>query len=405
MRILQLHNYYQLPGGEDQVVQTEACLLRSRGHEVDQFTTHNQMVDAKAKLTLAGLTIWNPATYECLRKRIKETSPAVVHVHNTFPLISPSAYYAARAEGVSVVQTLHNYRLICPSATLFRNGEPCEKCVGRALATAAVTNSCYRNSQPISAVVAAMLFSHRLAGTWSNLVSRYIALTEFSRNKFIQGGLPGERLVVKPNCLAIDPGVGQGDGLFVLFVGRIAEEKGIRTLLRAAQELAGQIPIKIVGTGPLEASLRGAVPGDNSIEWLGQRSHDDVLDLMKRASMLVFPSEWYECLPMTILEAYAVGLPVIGTRLGSTATIIREGETGLLFRSGDFRDLAAKIASLWHGSAARVSMRRSARLEFESKYSAEANYQQLVGIYADSMRGTGGRTVEHELRLSEAASR
>ena len=387
MRILQVHNYYQQPGGEDQVVATEALFLRARGHEVGQYTMHNDEIDGAGRLQLAGKTMWNQRAYTELRATLRNTGSAVMHVHNTVPLISPAAYYAARKEKIPVVQTLHNYRLLCPAATMYRDGKVCSLCVNKAVAWPAVTNACYRGSAGASGVLAGMLMAHRVMGTWANQVTKYVALTEFAREQFIRGGLPAEKIVVKPNCLAADPGAGEGGGRYALFVGRISPEKGVKTLLEAWRLLGNAIPLKIAGTGPAASELRSQYSELTSVEWLGRMAHSEVVKLMQGATMLVFPSEWYECLPMTIVEAYAVGLPVIGSNLGSTGTLIRDGETGLLFRPTDAADLATKIEWAWTHDREMKTMRRAARAEFESRYTADANYQQLLRVYEMAARG------------------
>jgi glycosyltransferase involved in cell wall biosynthesis len=387
MRILQVHNYYQQPGGEDQVVATEAAFLRARGHSVGQYTMHNDQIGPTGRLQLAGKTMWNQRAYTDLRAAVRSTGAALMHVHNTVPLISPAAYYAAKREGIPVVQTLHNYRLLCPAGTMYRDGQVCSLCVNKAFAWPAIVKACYRGSAGASGVLAGMLTAHRLIGTWANRVSRYVALTDFARDQFIQGGIPADKIVVKPNCLAYDPGVGSGEGRYALFVGRLSPEKGIGTLLEAFKLLGGVVPLKVVGMGPLESALPSKYSGLNSVQWLGQVAHAEVVSLMKAATMLIFPSEWYECLPMTIVEAYAVGLPVIGSDLGSTGTLVRDGKTGLLFRTADAADLAAKVEWAWtHDEEMRI-MRLEARAEFERYYTAEANYEQLLRVYELAARG------------------
>jgi len=313
-----------------------------------------------------------------LRRLFAEQRPNVAHFHNTFPLISPSAYYAARDEGVAVVQTLHNYRLLCPSSVLFRDGHICEDCLGRAIPWPGVVHACYRGSLPASAVSAATLVLHRALGTWTHLVDVYVALTEFARQKFIEGGLPAEKLVVKPNFLADDPGVGMHEGGFALFVGRLAPEKGIVTLLQAWASIGTAYPLKIVGSGPLEALAHQLPPG---VELLGQRSTVSVIKLMKEASFLIFPSEWYEGFPMTLVEAFATGLPVLASSHGSTAEIVRDHETGRVFAAGDSDELAATVNwALLHPSEV-TEMGRAARREFETKYTPGQNYERLMDIY------------------------
>lgn len=376
-----LHNHYQQPGGEDQVFEVEGALLEAHGHRVLRYTQHNDSVADMTRAELAKATVWNTVAYRELRTLIREEQPQVAHFHNTFPLISPAAYHAARAERVPVVQTLHNYRLICPSALFFREGRVCEDCSGKAVPWPGVAHACYRGSRSSSAAVAAMLTAHRVLGTWSRAVDAYIGLTEFARQRFVRGGLPAEKIVVKPNFVHPDPGAGGGDGEYVLFVGRLSEEKGVDTLLKAWKRPRVRVPLKIVGDGPLAPEVAEAAQRMGEVEWLGRQPRDNILALMKDAKALVFPSVWYEGFPMVLAEAYAVGLPVIASDLGSMSSLVDHGRTGLRFRPGDPEDLATQVGWTSTHPAELQRMRREARAEFEAKYTAERNYQLLMEIY------------------------
>lgn len=382
--MLLVHNYYQQPGGEDQVFAAEADLLESHGHRVLRYTAHNDRVAELSRAAQAKATVWNAATYRDLRALIRAERPRVAHFHNTFPLISPAAYYAARAEKIPVVQTLHNYRLLCPNALFFREGGVCEDCMGKALPWPGVLHACYRASRPSSGAVATMLTAHRALGTWKGAVSTYIALTEFARRKFIQGGLPAQKVTVKPNFVDPDPGLGQGRGGFMLFVGRLSQEKGIETLLAAWEQLDKKdrkVPLKIAGDGPLAPKVAQAAKRLETVEWVGRQPKGKVLSLMKDAQALIFPSVWYEGFPMVIAEAYAVGLPVIASDLGSMSSLIEHGRTGLHFRPGDSEDLAAQVRMVSAQPAKVGQMREGARNEFEAKYTAKRNYTLLMEAY------------------------
>lgn len=381
MRVLLAHNRYQQAGGEDQVFAAEGSLLESHGHRVVRYTVHNDRVDEMSRPALARATVWNGAVYQQLRALIREERPDVAHFHNTFPLISPAAYYAARAEGVPVVQTLHNYRLLCPNALFFRDGGVCEDCLGKAVPWPGVLHACYRDNWPASGVVAGMLSAHRALKTWERAVDAYIALTDFARRKFVQGGLPEEKISVKPNFTLPDPGVGEGEGDFFLFVGRLSKEKGVEAMLAAWEKLGGRARLKIVGDGPLEGQVSKAAKRLTGVEFLGRRPKDSVLELMKKGRALIFPSEWYEGFPMVIVEAYATGLPVIATDLGSMSSLIEHGRTGLHFRPGDAASLAARVEWVLSKPAELERMRRETRRAFEANYSAERNYQTLIDIY------------------------
>lgn len=381
-RIAIIHNFYQQPGGEDEVFRSEADLLAARGHEVLTYTVDNTSIRGSNPAALARNTIWNQRAYARLRALFRERQPRVAHFHNTFPLISPAAYYAAREEGVAVVQTLHNFRLCCPNGLLFRDGRICEDCVGREVAWPGVVHSCYRGSRAASAVTAAMLAFHRARGTWHRLVGAYVALSQFARTKFVAGGLPAERIHVKPNFISGDPGPGAHDGHYGLFVGRLSSEKGVETLLAAWAQVGNGRTLKIVGSGPLEHL---AAQGPAGVEWLGWQPRERVLELMKEAAFLVLPSECYENFPMTLVEAYATGLPVIGSTGGSIAELITDFGTGRLFPPGDVGALAEMLAwALAHEETMRACGSR-ARCEFQSKYTAAENYNQLLQVYRSAL--------------------
>jgi glycosyltransferase involved in cell wall biosynthesis len=301
-----------------------------------------------------------------------------MHVHNTLPLLSPAILRAARGEGTAVVQTAHNYRLLCPAATLFRNDRLCEACRGRTVAWPAILHGCYRGSRSASAVVAAMLAVHWTAGTWSRDVDRYIALTEFARRKLVAGGLPPSRIAVKPNFTS-PPVVANrtGDRAGALFVGRLSVEKGIDTLLEAWTSECG--PLRVIGGGPLLDRVKGRCrPG---VEVLGPRASSEIAAWMLHASFLVVPSRWFEGFPMVLVEAFACGLPVIASRLGSIGEIVEDGVTGVLFDPGSARDLLEKVR--WarvHPEDVR-RMGENARRAYEARYTPQANYDALMEIY------------------------
>jgi glycosyltransferase involved in cell wall biosynthesis len=383
MNVLLVHNFYQQPGGEDQVFADEGKLLENNGHAVARFTMDNDAIEGMGKIALARKTIWNSAAQQSLRQAIRNHRAQVVHFHNTFPLISPAAYYTAHEEGAAVVQTLHNYRLLCPGATFYRDGKVCEECMGKLGPWPGAMRGCYRNNKMASAVVAAMISFHRWKKTWRREVDAYIALTEFSRRKFIEGGLPGDKVIVKPNFVDPDPGIGNGDGGFVLFVGRLTEEKGITTLLNAwsyVHEKTGAI-LKIAGDGPMRdevAKMTGKIGG---IEYLGRQPMAEIYNMMGEASALAFPSVWYEGQPRTMIESFAKGTPIVASRLGSMAEMVRHERTGLLFEPGNPQDLAREMERLLKDDSLRHAMRPAARAEFEQRFTAERNYPQLMAVY------------------------
>ncbi len=392
VRILILHNRYREQGGEDVVVAAEAALLRSKGHVVWEEVADNR--ELEEGLRTAVEAVWSRSAQRRVAKRIRELGPDVVHVHNTFVRLSPSVYYACRDAGVPVVQTLHNYRLMCPSGIFFRGGRPCEDCRGR-LGWPGVWHGCYRRSRVATASVAATVALHSFLGTWHRLVDLYVAPTEFARRKFIEGGLPEERVLVKPHFVAPDPGVGGGGGGYALFVGRLVVEKGVRTLLEAWKRLGGgkDAPaLWIVGDGPLAGEVMETQKGKPGLRWLGRLPRPAVMALMKRAEFLVFPSEWYESFGLVIAEAYAVGLPVVAAAIGAAAELVKDGWTGLHFRPGDPEDLAVKAFQLFSWREKLEQMRRAARAEYEARYSSEANYEMLLAIYRRAgAKGSAGK--------------
>lgn len=384
-RVLLVHNRYQRPGGEDVVFESEAELLRRRGHLVEEWVEDNATIESIPAPRLAMDTVWSTASVRRFEAIIARARPDVAHFHNTFPLISPSAYAACRAHRVPVVQTLHNYRLICPNGLLLRDGRPCEDCVGRSIAWPGVVHACYRDSRLQTAVVSGMLAAHRLRGTWSKDIDVFVALTHFARGKFIQGGLPQSRIRVKPNFVPPDPAPSGVTGEHFLYAGRLSEEKGIGTLLDAWSRAAITAELRIVGTGPLEGLVRDAAARTATIRYLGQLSREDLAAQLRRALALVFPSKWYEGMPMTILEAFACGRPVLATRLGGMEEMVTEGATGTLFRPADPADLSARLEWAAGHPAALATMGANARREYESRYTPDVNYPLLINIYREAM--------------------
>jgi glycosyltransferase involved in cell wall biosynthesis len=390
VKILAVHNRYQRPGGEDQVFVDETTLLETRNHRVLRYEVHNDQVKQANRLALAKDTVWNTSAYRELGALIRRERPHVVHFHNTLPLVSPAGYYAARAEGVPVIQTLHNYRLLCPVALFFRDGRVCEDCIGKAVPWPGVVHRCYRGSRTASGVIATMLTVHHALRTWTEMVDVYVALTEFARNKFIEGGLPAGKIVVKPNFVAPDPGRGQGGGGYALFVGRLAPEKGTETMLAAWDRLGTRIPLKIVGDGPLRDQVVEAAARQSNVEWLGHRPVEDVHALMGKADMLIFPSQWYETFGRVAAEAFAAGTPVIAANIGAVAELVEHGRTGLKFRPGDPEDLVTQLEWALSHSAELRRMREEVRAEFEAKYTAERNYRALMEIYEAALERKKG---------------
>lgn len=385
MKILLVHNRYQQPGGEDIVFDQERALLSRAGHEVVLYQRSNLELDdalLTERIALVKNIVFATKTHEEFSRLLAREKPQLVHIHNTFVMVSPSVYLASEAAGIPVVQTLHNYRLICPAANLFRDGHICEECVDHTL-WRGVRHGCYRDSRTATASVAAMLLIHRRRHTWDEKVQGYIALTEFARNRFEYGGLPADRLFVKPNFVYPDPEPSFSPETYGVFVGRLADEKRVSTLLDAWSRLKSPIPLLIIGDGPERKKLEAQVVqlGLRNVSLLGRLTREESLAKVKRAFALILPSECYENFPLTIAEAFACGTPVICSRLGAMQEIVDDGRTGLQFTPGDADDIASKVEWAWAHPDRMNAMRYEARSEYESKYTAERNYELLTNVY------------------------
>ena len=391
VRVLLVHNRYQRPGGEDTVFEAEGQLLEARGHFVSRFEVHNDEVDALSRGVLAARTLWSTPAYRAIHDRVRDEQIDVVHFHNTLPLVSPAGYWAARRAGAAVVQTLHNYRLVCPGSLLYRDGGVCTECLGKLVAAPAVRHACYRDSRATTAAVATTTAVHRGLGTYAHAVDRYVVLTAFAKDVFERGGLPADRLVVKSNFLPQDPGAGIGGEGFALFVGRLDEAKGIQTLLEA-WERDDLPPLVVVGDGPMAGAVQVAQDAGR-LDWRGWLPHEVILSLMRDAEVLVVPSLWYEGAPMTIVEAFASGLPVVASDLGAMRTMVEEQHNGLRFPAGDAGALADAVRRITTHASFRLGLGHGARHTFETNYHADVNYHRLLAVYADALRQRHGRTL------------
>ena len=384
MNILSVHNRYLYRGGEDESSELENSLLRAKGHEVVEYVADNHDIRGRLLVEIGARSLWNPRTYTKARQVIREKKIDLVKVDNFFPQISPAIFYAASAEGVPTVQALRNFRLLCPGALFYRNGAVCEDCVGRVVPWPAVLHGCYRNSRAQTFAPAAMTSVHKMMGTWRSRVTAYVALSEFSRNKFVDSGFPPDKIFVKPNFVQ-DVGVGGGASGTAIFVGRLSPEKGISTLLDAWKLVGHRIRLKIVGTGPLEGMVREAAAINPDIEYLGQRPLDETYELMGSSMALIFTSNWYETFGRTIAEAYAKGTPVIGANLGNMTTMITHGVTGRHFEPGNAQSLAEQVNWMLDHPAEWQQMREAARHVYEDLYAPERNYRMMMSIYRNAM--------------------
>ena len=378
LKILIAHTRYQQRGGEDQVVDAEVGMLKRRGHDVHLYEQYNDSIRDMPKTQLAARTIWSRDSARQFGKIAASFRPNVIHVHNTFPLISPSIYWKASSLGIPEVQTLHNFRLLCPQAMLLRDNKVCEKCVNH-IPWQAVRYRCYRNSATRTAVLSAMLMVHRTLGTYRSRIAAYIALTESSRRKFIEGGLPAERIHIKPNFVDVDyqPDGARADGLFV---GRLYPEKGLQQLADAATSVPGAT-INVIGAGPLVDMLSK----HRSFSLHGWKTPSEVHAAMRRASYLLVPSIWHETFGLIVIEAFANGLPVIASRIGALQELVTDGVTGLLCEPGSAADLSKQIAWAESHPGELMEMGQRARREYESKFTSDTNYRTLLEIYHSVM--------------------
>ena len=393
MKIVLVHNFYRQAGGEDAVFAQESRLLEHAGHDVIVYLRSNHEIDGLSileQISLVKRCIWSNDTQREFARLLARENPDLVHVHNTLVMISPSVYGACRDRGIPVIQTLHNFRLMCPAATFYRDGKVCEECVEHSL-WRGVYHGCYRDSRPATATVALMLAFHRRLGTWNELVDCYIALTEFSRNKFIAAGLPADKIVIKPNFFDPDPGERKQRGNYALFVGRLSPEKGVATLLQAREQFPEHCALHIVGDGPERETLDGQARQRHlaAITFRGHLSREETIAEVKGARFLIMPSVCYEGFPMSVAESFACGTPVLCSRLGGMEEIVTDGRTGLHFAPGDSEDLAAKVEWAWNHPREMEEMGREARAEYKVKYTAERNYEMLMEIYTKAIAAQG----------------
>ncbi len=355
-------------------------MLRARGHEIFEYVVDNREVKQSNLIAVGVRSVWNSQQARLVQDFIRKTKPDVLKVDNHFPILSPSIFAAAKELGVATVLSVRNYRLICPSANLFRDGANCTECVGRKFAYPAILHRCYRKSYLQStSVVLSNAFAH-LQGTWSESIDQFVAVSEFVKAELVRGGFDASRIAVKPNFIG-DTGVGDGSGGYALFVGRLTEEKGLQTVMDAWKSIGSKIKLKIIGVGPLEEALQAFSVHNPSVELLGWKSITEVCDYLGKAAVLVFPSAWLEPFGRSIVEAYAKGTPVIAADTVPMHDMVEEGETGSLFRVGDGNDLATRLIALLADRAQYAQMRVNARQRYLEKYSETQNYIMMMDIF------------------------
>ncbi|MCA6378182.1 MAG: glycosyltransferase family 4 protein [Cytophagales bacterium] len=383
MRILLVHNRYKQYGGEDAVVEAERALLANNGHLVELLIFDNDRLSGLfSKIGIGLQLIYNRKSYRKLENKIKEFKPEIIHIHNIFYMASPSVLYAASKYRIPTVVSLHNYRLICSGALLMRDSKPCTLCIQEKFPIYGVKYSCHRNSKLETAQLTFVTGIHKLINTWNLKVSRYIALTEFARSQFIDSslGILPEKIVVKPSSVT-DCGfssVRERENYF-LFVGRLSEEKGVNVLLKTFQDR--KIRLEIIGDGLLRSQVTSASAAHNNIHYWGYKDKPFIISRIKKCIALIVPSIWYEGLPITILEAYSTGTPVIVSDLENLNEIVTHGYNGIHFSANDPADLLRCIEEFDLNSRYYADLYSNARETYLSKFTPEINHQNLLNLY------------------------
>lgn len=403
MRILIGHNHYKIPGGEDAVVAAEHSLLKDFGEDVLLYKRSNVELDSgsvTAKFRNIRQLGWSRETYRDIKTMIRRFRPDVAHFHNIFYVITPAAYFACREEGVPVVQSQHNFRLKCANGLLYRQNKVCEECVKKSL-WQGIYHGCYRDSRLLTAFIAGTLMDHWRKRTWHNAVDIYISASQFGKQKLIEMGLPGEKIAVKPNFVYPVPSVDdRKDQGYALYVGRLSEEKGVRVLLEAWKSVP-DVPLRIIGEGPLSGSLKVYTQsqGIRNVQFLGYVNQKTYEENMCGARFLIVPSQCYENFPRIIVEAFARGIPVIASNLGTLRELVEDQGTGLLFEPQDVRQLTEKIRRLFLDSALVTQLGRNARGVFQKEYGVRENYEHLVSIYQRAIELSGARRKESVCKI------
>jgi glycosyltransferase involved in cell wall biosynthesis len=392
MKILLVHNFYgsSAPSGENTAFLAEAELLRQHGHTVIEFTRYSDEIRRQGAFgaVLGALsTPWNLFTLRELRAMIRRERPDVMHVHNTFPIISPAVLHAVGSSGTATVMTLHNYRIFCAAAIPLRNGQPCSECLDKKAVLPALRYGCYRRSRLATLPLAANIALHRAIGTWSDKVDAFIVLTEFQRQKVVKAGLPGDSVFVKPPCYPRPPSLLPWNNRErkAVFIGRIGPEKGLRFLIDAWMKWGDDAPVlEVIGAGQEKQAFKNkAAAGrlNGKIQFAGQLPFERVQASLSQAQLLVLPSVSYEGFPMVILEAFALGVPVAASRIGSLPFIVDDRKDGVLFDPGMPDELLHAVRTLWEDGRALEEAGRAAREKFEREYSSAANCDTLMHIY------------------------
>ena len=403
MKVLLAHNFYgsSAPSGENTVYSAEKSLLEAAGHLVGEYTRNSDEIRNQGTwgaLKGALSSPWNPFAFAKVQRTIERERPDVMHVHDTFPLLSPAIFHSAAKSSTATVLTLHNYRTVCAAAIPMREGKPCTECLDQQSVTPALRYGCYRQSRLATLPLATMIALHRKLGTWRKHVDAFIALTGFQRDQLVAAGLPPGRMHIKPHFYPDPPSPlpWQEREAKVLFIGRLGEEKGVRFLIEAWRRWGEQAPpLEVIGDGPQRRELEDLAQAMNGkVRFLGQRSFSETQERLASTRLLVLPSVCFEGFPMVILEAFALGVPVAASRLGSMPCLVQDGRNGVLFEPGNAEDLLRQVRATWGKDDLLALMGAAARKEFEARYTAEVNYRMLMDIYQAAIehrRGMAGR--------------
>jgi glycosyltransferase involved in cell wall biosynthesis len=386
MKILLCHNFYRKFGGEDSAVIALKQILESKGFSVVFYSRDNKETSRYSlaqKLFLFPNTFFSLRTYRDIKKIATEFKPDVAHIHNTFPLISPSIYSALKRAKIPIVQTIHNFRFLCPNGQFYSKGEICERCKNGNYISA-IVRKCYRSSYILSFLYAASIWLHRILGTFSKKVDKALCLSDFTASKLTERLFCPGKTVVISNFLNADFTSDCHREKYAVFIGRLSKEKGLLTLIRAFEGIK-EFNLKIMGDGPMAEQLKEYVRRNkiSNVELLGFIDGGKRFEILKKAMFSIIPSEWYENQPMAVLEAFAFGVPVIASKIGSLEEIVEDGKNGLLFQMGNSNDLRDKIKHFIDNTGKRMICSEYARYCAETKYSAETNCSKLLKIYKE----------------------
>jgi glycosyltransferase involved in cell wall biosynthesis len=385
MKILIVHNFYQISGGEDAVYENEVKLLFNNDIEVTTVTVNNDGINSFfSKIKVIFGTVFNPFRLFTFINILNSSKPDVVHVHNFFPLLSPSIFWACKIKKIPVVHTLHNFRIVCPTATLMFDGSIEENSVKKN-SFWAIKKRVYRDSLVGTFVLVMMIELNKRIGTWSNATTKLIALTEFAKNKYIESGIPSSKLVIKPNFVEHDTSPNFEKHNYAIFVGRLSEDKGIQKLIEAWSDI--DYPLVIVGDGPEKELVVNS--GNENIIYKGKLGKSEVLDLVSKARFLIMASTWYEGLPMVLIEALSVATPCLVPNLGGMAAVIEDGTNGLHFEPNNIKDMRNKIDILRQDDALLRELSKGAYTDYVQKYRADTNFQLLMDIYEEAIKDLG----------------